>query len=103
MHAHEELLGADFYEHDIRHPGVGVSRAVSVLKHYYDDVDPEIEPRKGNKGNRPCIIIIVFSRPFPHKPFSSFSTEANEINLFSGHEVFLVEYHPDGKEKTNQD
>ena len=26
MHAHEELLGADYFEHDIRHPGVGVSR-----------------------------------------------------------------------------
>ena len=28
MHAHEELLGVDFYEHDIRHPSVGVSRYV---------------------------------------------------------------------------
>ena len=52
MHAHEELLGADFYEHELKHGGVGVSRAVSVLKHYYDDVDPSIETRKGNKGER---------------------------------------------------
>ena len=50
MHAHEELLGADFYEHELKHGGVGVSRAVSVLKHYYPDVDPSIETRKGNKG-----------------------------------------------------
>ena len=50
MHAHEELLGADFYEHELKHGGVGVSRAVSVLKHYYHDVDPTIETRKGNKG-----------------------------------------------------
>ena len=36
MHAHEELLGADFYEHDIRHPSVGVSRYVifSLITHY---------------------------------------------------------------------
>ena len=36
MHAHEELLGADFYEHDIRHPSVGVSRYVifSLNTHY---------------------------------------------------------------------
>ena len=52
MHAHEELLGADFYEHELKHGGVGVSRAVSVLKHYYDDVDASIETRKGNKGER---------------------------------------------------
>jgi len=32
MEAHEELLGADFFEHDIKVAGVGVSRAVSVLK-----------------------------------------------------------------------
>ena len=50
MHAHEELLGADFYEHELKHGGVGVSRAVSVLRHYYDDVDTSIETRKGNKG-----------------------------------------------------
>ena len=50
MHAHEELLGADFYEHELKHGGVGVSRAVSVLKHYYPDVDSTIDTRKGNKG-----------------------------------------------------
>ena len=54
MHAHEELLGADFYEHELKHGGVGVSRAVSVLRHYYDDVDASIETRKGNKGERKC-------------------------------------------------
>ena len=50
MHEHEELLGADFYEHDIRHPGVGVSRAVSVLQHYHDDVDVTILPKGANAG-----------------------------------------------------
>ena len=51
MPAHEELLGADFYEHELKHGGVGVSRAVSVLRHFHDDVDPSIETRKGNKGH----------------------------------------------------
>ena len=28
-----ELLGADYCEHEVFHPGVGVTRAVSVLQH----------------------------------------------------------------------
>ena len=32
MTEQEELLGADYCEHNVRHPGVGVTRAVSVLK-----------------------------------------------------------------------
>lgn len=51
MHQHEELLGADFFEHDIRHPGVGVSRAVSVLKYYHDEIDPTILPKGQNRGH----------------------------------------------------
>ena len=50
MTEHEELLGADFFEHDIRHPGVGVSRAVSVLKNYDDEIDTSIVPTTKNKG-----------------------------------------------------
>ena len=33
MSEHMELLGADYCEHNIYHPGVGVTRAVSVLQH----------------------------------------------------------------------
>ena len=55
MTEHEELLGADFFEHDIRHPGVGVSRAVSVLKNYDDKIDTSIVPTTMNKGNTTCI------------------------------------------------
>ena len=54
MTEHEELLGADFFEHDIRHPGVGVSRAISVLKHYDDGIDCTIAPDTINKGNINC-------------------------------------------------
>lgn len=55
MEIHEELLGADFFEHDIRHPGVGVSRAVSVLKHYHDEIDPTILPKGTNPGHEELI------------------------------------------------
>lgn len=55
MTEHEELLGADFFEHDIRHPGVGVSRAVSVLKNYDDKIDTSIVPTTMNKGKISCI------------------------------------------------
>ena len=33
MAEHMELLGADYCEHNVFHPGVGVTRAVSVLQH----------------------------------------------------------------------
>ncbi|XP_023336671.1 putative ammonium transporter 3 [Eurytemora carolleeae] len=33
MAEHMELLGADYCEHEVFHPGVGVTRAVSVLQH----------------------------------------------------------------------
>ena len=52
MSAYEELIGADFFEHDIRHPGVGVSRAVSVLKHHHEEIDLSLEPKGFNKGKK---------------------------------------------------
>ena len=55
MEPHEELLGADFFEHDIRHPGVGVSRAVSVLQHFHDEIDPYILPKGQNPGHEEII------------------------------------------------
>ena len=51
MTEHEELLGADFFEHDIRHPAVGVSRAISVLKNFDDNIDTTISPTTVNRGN----------------------------------------------------
>ena len=56
MTEHEELLGADFFEHDIRHPGVGVSRAISVLKNFDDNIDTTISPTTVNRGNNLEII-----------------------------------------------
>lgn len=55
MEEHEELLGADFFEHDIRHPGVGVSRAVSVLQHFHEEIDPYILPKGQNLGHEELI------------------------------------------------
>ena len=60
MSAHEELIGADFFEHDIRHPGVGVSRAVSVLKNYHRDIDETLEPKGFNKGENKIIIVVYY-------------------------------------------
>ena len=51
MHEHEELLGADYMEHNIHHPGIGVTRAVSVLKDHKDNVDLQLVPVGKNKGN----------------------------------------------------
>ena len=33
MAEHMELLGADYCEHNVYHPGVGVTRALSLLQH----------------------------------------------------------------------
>lgn len=51
MTEHEELLGADYTEHNIHHPGVGVTRAVSVLKKHDDKVDLQLIPVGKNKGH----------------------------------------------------
>ena len=48
---HEELLGADYTEHNIRHPGVGVTRSVSVLKKHDEKVDLGLIPVGKNKGH----------------------------------------------------
>ena len=52
MTEHEELLGADYMEHNIHHPGVGVTRAVSVLKDHKENVDLQLVPVGKNKGKR---------------------------------------------------
>ncbi len=51
MHDHEELIGADYCEHNIHHPGVGVTRAVSVLKDYVHGIDLNLYPVGKNQGN----------------------------------------------------
>ena len=50
MDEHEELIGADYCEHNILHPGVGVSRAVSVIKRHDEHVDLGLIPVGKNKG-----------------------------------------------------
>jgi hypothetical protein len=51
MHDHEELIGADYTEHNIHHPGVGVTRAVSVLKNHMEGVDLGLIPVGKNQGH----------------------------------------------------
>ena len=52
MHDHEELIGADYCEHNIHHPGVGVTRAVSVLKDHFQGVDLNLYPVGKNQGEQ---------------------------------------------------
>ena len=59
MEEHEELLGADFFEHDIRHPGFEVSRAISVLKDYNDHIDTDVVEKGKNKGTLLYVVLIV--------------------------------------------
>ena len=51
MDVHEELIGADYCEHNIHHPGVGVTRAVSVLKDHVHGIDLDLLPVGKNQGN----------------------------------------------------
>ncbi len=50
MSPEEELLGADFSEHEVKHDGVGVSRAASVLGQFDEDID-DLKPRNRNIGH----------------------------------------------------
>ena len=52
MDAYEELLGADYTEHNVRHPGVGVTRAVSVIRRRDSEVDLGLILVGKNKGER---------------------------------------------------
>ena len=92
MTEHEELLGADFFEHDIRHPGVGVSRAISVLKHYDDGIDCTIAPDTINKGYINCRWIInkyAGSYMIFHRIFSLIL----HVYVILGHDYFLETYY----------
>jgi len=47
----EELIGADYMEHNIHHPGVGVTRAVSVIGKRNPSVDLGLTRVGNNKGH----------------------------------------------------
>ena len=50
----QELLGADYCEHNVFHPGCGVTRAVSVLGHvpkFKSKVDTNLRPVGNNMGH----------------------------------------------------
>ncbi|CAB4062675.1 amt [Lepeophtheirus salmonis] len=51
MDPYEELLGADYCEHNIFHSGVGVTRAVSVLRTHKPEVDLNLIPVGKNEGH----------------------------------------------------
>ena len=54
MAEHMELLGADYCEHLVFHPGCGVTRAVSVLQHvpkFQGKVDTSLRHVGNNRGH----------------------------------------------------
>ena len=63
MSEHEELLGADYMEHNVRHPGVGVTRAVSVLKRHEENVDLQLVPVGKNKGILVAFYTLIIPGP----------------------------------------
>lgn len=48
----QELVGADYSEHNVFHSGVGVTRAVSAIKRYDKSVDLGLVPVGKNKGEQ---------------------------------------------------
>ena len=94
MIEHEELLGADFFEHDIRHQGVGVSRAISVLKNFHDDIDSAIAPTTVNRGN--TLRNYKYPKYYTYNN-SHFSRRYRQYNVYilslSGHDLFLEKYY----------
>ena len=62
MAEHMELLGADYCEHLVFHPGCGVTRAVSVLAQvpkFSGKVDTSIRHVGNNRGHDMCIQVTV--------------------------------------------
>ena len=44
-----ELLGSDYSEHNILHPGIGLEKAVDVLKRFHN-IATDIDPTGNNLG-----------------------------------------------------
>ena len=50
MPEHEELLGADYLEHEIRHESQEVTRAVELLRHKITPDQPSVDPEDDSLG-----------------------------------------------------
>ena len=55
MREHEELLGADYVEHNVHRHGLGITRAVSVLGSKHADIVRGHVPVGKNKVLLLCI------------------------------------------------
>ena len=44
-----ELLGADYSEHNILHAGIGIEKAVDILKTFHD-IEEDLDPTGNNLG-----------------------------------------------------
>ncbi len=51
MNTVDELLGADYSIHNILHAGLGLERAVQVLKEYHKDITTDLDPTGNNLGH----------------------------------------------------
>ena len=51
-----ELLGADYSEHNILHAGIGIEKAVDVLKAFHD-IQTDLDPTGKNLGS--CIYKVL--------------------------------------------
>lgn len=47
----QELLGADYIEHNILHGSIGIENAVDILKNYQSDIPTGIDPTGRNLGH----------------------------------------------------
>ena len=88
MAEHMELLGADYCEHNVYHPGVGVTRAVSVLQHipkFTKHVDLSLKIVGHNYGHQACIEeykkqkISVFKDNPVHKRIRNAAEAINDV------------------------
>jgi len=53
----EELLGADYSDHNILHAGIGIEKAVDILKAFHD-IPTGLDPTGNNLGNKRTLIFV---------------------------------------------
>ena len=91
MAEHMELLGADYCEHNVFHPGCGVTRAVSVLGNvpkFSSKVDTSLRHVGNNRGHDQYIHDLGQARrisPFTENPVRKFIiSRAERISAWLG-------------------
>ncbi|XP_059079547.1 putative ammonium transporter 3 isoform X2 [Tigriopus californicus] len=82
----QELVGADYCEHNIFHSGVGVTRAVSVIKRHDKAVDLGLVPVGKNKGHMDFLereyASKLKSEVEKYTNRSNFQRQSNRVHVF---------------------